>query len=94
MSELNDHPEGPAGLQTAEPHSVELQTAELQTAERQSAGPHDAPWPDDTAPTGDAAVDSALERLAGVSSVPVAEHSGLYAGIHDSLMAALDADER
>ncbi|GAA3316771.1 MULTISPECIES: hypothetical protein [Arthrobacter] len=57
-------------------------------------GPHDAPWPDDTAATGDAAVDSALERLAGITAVPVAEHSGIYAEIHDSLMASLDDEER
>jgi hypothetical protein len=56
--------------------------------------PHDAPWPADTASTGDATVDSALERLAGMISIPVAEHSGMYAEIHDSLMAALDAEER
>ncbi|WP_284983803.1 hypothetical protein [Arthrobacter sp. efr-133-TYG-118] len=56
--------------------------------------PHDAPWPDDTAATGDAAVDSVLERLAGISSVPVFEHSGIYAEIHDSLMASLDDEER
>lgn len=79
MSELNDHPQGAAEPQSAEPESAE---------------PHAAPWPEDTATTGDAAVDSALERLAGVSVVPVAEHSGLYAEIHDSLLAALDADER
>lgn len=80
MNELNDLPESAvAGLDAVEP---------------QSDGPHDAPWPDDTAPTGDAAVDSALERLAGFSSVPVAEHNGMYAGIHDSLLAALDAEER
>ncbi|WP_442542880.1 hypothetical protein ACSBOX_13360 [Arthrobacter sp. KN11-1C] len=79
MSELNDHQQGAAEPQSAEPQTVE---------------PHDAPWPDDTAATGDAAVDSALERLAGVSAAPVSEHSGLYAEIHDSLLAALDADER
>lgn len=84
MSELNDHPQGP----------VEQGPAEPQSAEPQSAEPHDAPWPDDTAATGDAAVDSTLERLGGVSVAPVAEHSGLYAEIHDSLLAALDADER
>jgi hypothetical protein len=59
-----------------------------------AVGPHAAPWPGDAAATGDAAVDSALERLAGISSVPVAEHSGVYAEIHDSLLAALDAEER
>lgn len=84
MSELNDHPQGPVAQGAAEPQSAEPQTVE----------PHDAPWPEDTATTGDAVVDSALERLAGVSAVPVAEHSGLYAEIHDSLLAALDADER
>lgn len=77
MSELNDQPESAVELDAVEPHRVE---------------PHDAPWPDDTAPTGDAAVDSALERLAGISSVPVAEHSGIYAGIYDSLMASLDEE--
>jgi hypothetical protein len=56
--------------------------------------PHDAPWPDTSAATGDAAVDSALERLAGISFLPVAEHSGIYAEIHDSLMASLDDEER
>lgn len=56
--------------------------------------PHDAPWPDNSAPTGDAAVDSALEPLSGISSLPVAEHSGIYAEIHDSLMASLDDEER
>ncbi len=56
--------------------------------------PRDAPWPDNSALTGDAAVDSALERLAGISSLPVAEHSGIYAEIHDSLMASLDDEER
>jgi hypothetical protein len=84
MSELNDHPEGAGGPQSAE----------LQSPVSQSVEPHDAPWPDDAAPTGDAAVDSAVEQLAGISAVPVAEHSGIYAEIHDSLLAALDADER
>ncbi|BAS12971.1 hypothetical protein AHiyo8_12740 [Arthrobacter sp. Hiyo8] len=82
MSELNDHPEGAGG-----PQSTELQSLEPQSAE-----PHDAPWPDGTASTGDAAVDSTLERLAVVSAVPVAEHSGIYAGIHDSLLASLDEE--
>ncbi|MDP9907049.1 hypothetical protein [Arthrobacter bambusae] len=81
MSELNDHPD------SVEPDAVELDAVELDGVE-----PHDAPWPDDAAPTGDAAVDSALGRLAGVSAVPVAEHSGIYAEIHDSLMASLDEE--
>lgn len=64
--------------------AVELSTVE----------PHGAPWPDNTAPIGDAAVDSSLERLGEIPSLPVAEHSGMYAEIHDSLLAALDAGER
>jgi hypothetical protein len=56
--------------------------------------PHDAPWPDHMALTGDAAVDSALEPLSGISSLPVAEHSGIYAELHDSLLASLDDEER
>ncbi len=79
MSELNDHPES-----AVEPDAVELDGLE----------PHDAPWPDDMAATGDAAVDAALERLTGISAVPVAGHSGIYAEIHDSLMASLDDEER
>ncbi|MDQ0031943.1 hypothetical protein [Arthrobacter bambusae] len=78
MSELNDQPDAPAP-DAPEPDAIE---------------PHDAPWPDGMATTGDAAVDSALARLQGVSAVPVAEHSAIYADIHDSLLAALDADER
>ncbi len=79
MSELNDHPES---------------AAEMSASELDGLEPRDAPWPDDTAGTGDDAVDSALERLAGISSLPVAEHSGIYAEIHDSLMASLDDEER
>ncbi|MCX2748034.1 hypothetical protein OOZ51_09400 [Arthrobacter sp. MI7-26] len=72
----------------------ELNDLTESAVELSGAEPHDAPWPDDTAPIGDAAVDSTLERLADIPSLPVAEHSGMYAEIHDSLMAALDAEER
>jgi hypothetical protein len=70
----------------------ELNDHPEQSAEPQNTEPHDAPWPDDTPATGDAAVDSALGRLAAVPSVPVAEHSAIYAEIHDSLMASLDEE--
>jgi hypothetical protein len=89
MSELNDHPQRPVGAGTLEPGTLEPGALDLE-----AAAPHDAPWPEDTAATGDAAVDSALERLAGVSAAPVVEHGGIYAEIHDSLLAALDADDR
>lgn len=79
MSELNDHPES----------ATEMSASDLDGLE-----PHDAPWPDDTAATGDDAVDAALERLAGISAVPVAEHSRVYDEIHDALLAALDDEER
>ena len=82
MRELNDHPE----------ESTEPDSAEPDNADPQSAAPHDAPWPDDMAVTGDASVDSALGRLAAVPAVPVAEHSGIYLEIHDSLMASLDEE--
>ncbi len=84
MSELNDLPGS----------AVEPQSPEPQSPEPQSPEPHDAPWPEGIAPIGDAAVESVLERLAEIPSLPVAEHNGEYAGIHDSLMAALDAEER
>ncbi|GAA4041183.1 hypothetical protein GCM10023063_28740 [Arthrobacter methylotrophus] len=56
--------------------------------------PHDASWPDHLASTGDGVVDSTLERLSDIRSVPVAEHRGIYAEIHGSLMAALDTEDR
>lgn len=68
--------------------------SELNHLPESAVEPHDPPWPADAASTGDAAADSALERLSGIHSVPVAEHSGMYAEIHDSLLAALDAEER
>jgi hypothetical protein len=68
--------------------------SELNDLPEGAVEPHDAPWPADMASTGDAAVDSALDRLTGIHSVPVAEHSGIYAEIHDSLMASLDDEER
>lgn len=49
-------------------------------------------WPDDSETTGDALVDRALGLLEGVREAPIAEHGELYAGIHDSLLAALDAE--
>ncbi|TVU59132.1 hypothetical protein FQP90_20160 [Paenarthrobacter nitroguajacolicus] len=52
----------------------------------------DVQWPDDATPTGDALVDRALGLLEGVPDSPVAEHGELYAGIHDSLLEALDAE--
>ncbi|MGO4859322.1 hypothetical protein [Arthrobacter sp. 2MCAF14] len=84
MSELNDHPESAA----------EMSAIDLDGLEPQSVEPHDAPWPDDTTATGDDAVDSTLERLAGISTVAVAEHNRVYAEIHDSLLAALDDEKR
>lgn len=49
-------------------------------------------WPADTTPTGDALVDRALGLLADVAGSPVSGHGELYAGIHDSLLEALDAE--
>lgn len=49
-------------------------------------------WPDDVGPTGDALVDRALALLEGVPESPVAQHGDLFAGIHDSLLEALDAE--
>ena len=39
-------------------------------------------------------VDSAIAQLEAVREAPVAEHGGMYAGLHDALLAALDAEER
>ncbi len=49
-------------------------------------------WPATATPTGDAPVDKALGLLADVAGSPVSDHGELYAGIHDSLLEALDAE--
>ena len=49
-------------------------------------------WPEALDSTGDALVDRALSLLEGVHGAPVADHAGLYAAIHDSLLEALDAE--
>jgi hypothetical protein len=49
-------------------------------------------WPEALDSTGDAPVDRALSLLEGVQGAPVADHAGLYAAIHDSLLEALDAE--
>jgi len=49
-------------------------------------------WPEALDSTGDAPVDRALSLLEGVHGAPVADHAGLYAAIHDSLLEALDAE--
>jgi hypothetical protein len=49
-------------------------------------------WPEALDPTGDAPVDRALSLLEGVQGAPVADHTGLYSALHDSLLEALDAE--
>lgn len=79
MTELNDSPETAA-----------------EAPRPQWPGADNAPdtLPDNTlrVPTGDPAVDAVLRRLDGIPASPVAEHSGLYGGIHDALREALDAE--
>ncbi|UVJ40996.1 hypothetical protein [Arthrobacter sp. CJ23] len=73
---------------------------ELNDSPETAAAPPRPQWPGrDTlpgdspgVPTGDPAVDAVLRRLDGIPDTPVAEHSGLYAGIHDALREALDAE--
>lgn len=62
--------------------------AELDDAELDGA----ADWPAGTSRTGDPAVDSVLVRLEEIPGHPVAEHSQVYAGLHDALLEALNAD--
>jgi hypothetical protein len=49
-------------------------------------------WPEAPAATGDEPVDAALLRLREVSLVPVSGHSDVYAELHESLLAALNAE--
>ena len=51
-----------------------------------------AHWPEALDSTGDAPVDRALSLLEAFHGAPVADHAGLYAAIHDSLLEALDAE--
>ncbi|YCH09532.1 hypothetical protein ACTAQJ_08180 [Arthrobacter sp. alpha11c] len=61
----------------------------LPEAEAEGTAVH---WPEALDSTGDAPVDRALSLLEGVHGAPVADHAGLYAAIHDSLLEALDAE--
>jgi hypothetical protein len=58
----------------------------------ESPGPPEVQWPDAANPTGDPLVDRALALLENIAAFPVADHGELYAGIHDSLLEALDAE--
>lgn len=49
-------------------------------------------WPEAANPTGDPLVDRALGPLEDVNKLPVPDHGDLYAGIHDGLLEALDAE--
>lgn len=68
--------------------------SELNDVQDGATEPQAAPWPAEAVPTGDEGVDSALAQLQEIPAAPVAEHSNVYAEIHDSLLAALDAEER
>ncbi|HKU30144.1 hypothetical protein [Arthrobacter sp. NyZ413] len=57
-----------------------------------AAEPYAAPWPPEAVRTGDPEVDAALAHLQDLPETPVAEHGGVYADLHDALMAALDAE--
>ncbi|MFK4639683.1 hypothetical protein [Paenarthrobacter histidinolovorans] len=70
----------------------ESQKSQLPGQGTPDSGPLAVQWPDHPEATGDALVDRALGLLEGVREAPVAEHGELYAGIHDSLLAALDAE--
>ncbi|WP_246168505.1 hypothetical protein [Arthrobacter luteolus] len=48
--------------------------------------------PDAPVTTGDPRVDAVLAGLDRVPELPVAEHAGLYAGLHDGLLAALNEE--
>ncbi|MFW0771681.1 hypothetical protein ACLRGI_00740 [Paenarthrobacter nitroguajacolicus] len=49
-------------------------------------------WPEAAIPTGDPLVDRALGLLGEVPQSPVQDHGELFAGIHDSLLEALDSE--
>ncbi|UWX98196.1 hypothetical protein N2K95_05940 [Arthrobacter zhaoxinii] len=49
-----------------------------------------APWPHAAVSTEDAAVDSLLEGLGPVASLPVAGHAAVYAELHDALLGELN----
>lgn len=50
-------------------------------------------WPDPPEDGGDPVVDAVAAGLADIPAAPVEEHLGLYTGIHDALLSALDTEE-
>lgn len=72
-----------------EPQHSELKYSELENPEPERPA---VQWPDAPSPTGDALVDRALGLLDDVAESPVGNHGELYAGIHDALLEALDAE--
>ncbi|WP_309074276.1 hypothetical protein [Paenarthrobacter sp.] len=72
-----------------EPQHSEPQHSELEPAEPERPA---VQWPDAASPTGDSLVDRALVPLSDVANAPVPGHGELYAGVHDALLEALDAE--
>lgn len=53
----------------------------------------DAPlFPPAPEPTGDGSVDALTNRLAALPDLPVDDHNTLYTGLHNDLLAELNAD--
>lgn len=48
-------------------------------------------WPQAPGQTGDDTVDAVLDRLQEVPQLPTAAHAEAYTGVHDQLLAELDA---
>jgi len=57
------------------------------------AAAEDAPvFPAGAGITGDTSVDGLITHLAGIPGLPIDEHNALYTGLHDGLLAELNAD--
>jgi hypothetical protein len=75
---------GALEAETPEPETLEAETPEPERPAVQ--------WPEAPSPTGDPLVDRALGLMDGVAGSPVPHHGELYAGVHDALLEALDAE--
>lgn len=93
---ISDYPGGPEPDDASPDDTVPENASPEDTADAQTTGEQateDGPaFPAGADGTGDTSVDRLTARLAGIPELPIDEHHGLYAGLHEKLLAELNAD--